>query len=670
MIYNDFTMKKNFLQYLSKHFVPRWVVFLFDTTIVLLGFLLTYYLRFNLDVDGIDLPLLTSQILLVMPVYLACFLLFKPYRGIIRHTTTRDAQKIIIALTVGLATLLSVSIFGRDAGFATVFIVPISIIIVHYLISIASLIASRVLIKAVFIGLSEEKKDVKNVLVFGAGVLGQIARNALEKDQNSNYRVIGFIDDNKSLQGKDIFNIPIYALDKACEKVIKEKSVSEIIIGINKIKIKPSRKREIIDYCIGQKLVIKEIPDVAQWFNGELNPEQIRKVNIEDLLGRDSIKLDVKRIQNGLKDATILVTGAAGSIGSEIVRQLLSFKTKKVILLDQAESALYDLQNEIQSKFKGANFELFIADVTNSYRMRQLFDKYHPDIVFNAAAYKHVPLMESNPYEAIRVNIGGIKNLADLSVEYGVKKFVMVSTDKAVNPTNVMGASKRICEIYVQGLSQQRTKTKFITTRFGNVLGSNGSVVPLFRKQIESGGPVTVTHKDITRYFMTIPEACQLVLEAGFMGQGGEIYLFDMGEPIKIYDLAVKMISLSGFEPHKQIEIVFTGLRPGEKLYEELLASKENTLPTYNDKIMIGQVQRHDYYDVNEKIISLLSVLNKETDEQLVSRMKNLVPEFISQNSKFSIQDKREVFNAKRIYEPVPLPSTNVAFAAGKLKIG
>jgi FlaA1/EpsC-like NDP-sugar epimerase len=663
-------MKKSFLQYLSKHFVPRWVVFLFDTTIVLLGFLLTYYLRFNLDVDGIDVPLLTSQVLLVMPVYLACFLLFKPYRGIVRHTTTRDAQKIIIALTVGLATLLSVSIFGRDAGFSTVFIVPISIILVHYLISIASLIASRVLIKAAFIGLSEEKKDVKNVLVFGAGVLGQIARNALEKDQNSNYRVIGFIDDNKSLQGKDIFNIPIYALDKAFEKVIKEKNVTEIIIGINKTKIKPSRKREIIDYCIGHKLVIKEIPEVAQWFNGELNPEQIRKVNIEDLLGRDSIKLDVKKIQNGLKDATILVTGAAGSIGSEIVRQLLSFKIKKVILLDQAESALYDLQNEIQSKFKGANFELFIADVTNNYRMRQLFDKYHPDIVFNAAAYKHVPLMESNPYEAIRVNIGGIKNLADLSVEYGVKKFVMISTDKAVNPTNVMGASKRICEIYVQGLSQQRTKTQFITTRFGNVLGSNGSVIPLFRKQIENGGPVTVTHKDITRYFMTIPEACQLVLEAGFMGQGGEIYLFDMGEPIKIYDLAVKMISLSGFEPHKQIEIAVTGLRPGEKLYEELLASKENTLPTYNDKIMIGQVQRHDYYDVSEKINSLLFALNRESDEQLVSRMKNLVPEFVSQNSKFSIQDKREVFSAKRIYDPVPHPSTNVAFAAGKLKIG
>ena len=364
-------------------------------------------------------------------------------------------------------------------------------------------------------------------------------------------------------------------------------------------------------------------------------------MNIEDLLGREVIALDTERIRGGLKESVILVTGGAGSIGSELVRQLLIFGAHKVVIVDQAESALFELQNELLTKgYKKGRFDVMIGDVTNFYRMVQLFERYHPDMVFNAAAYKHVPLMEENPYEAVRVNVGGTQLLANLSIQYKVQKFVMISTDKAVNPTNVMGASKRICEMYIQSQSQlDGMNTQFITTRFGNVLGSNGSVVPLFSKQIATGGPVTITHRDITRYFMTIPEACQLVLEAGFMGSGGEIYVFDMGKPVKIYDLAMKMITLAGLEPGRDIEIVETGLRPGEKLYEELLASKENTLPTYHKKIMIGRSRESNPLIVHHEVLSLLNLLKSATDDQLVSAMKKLVPEFISQNSTYERLD-------------------------------
>jgi FlaA1/EpsC-like NDP-sugar epimerase len=368
------------------------------------------------------------------------------------------------------------------------------------------------------------------------------------------------------------------------------------------------------------------------------------------LLGREPIQLNQERISQGLRGAVVLVTGAAGSIGSEIVRQLMSFDTGLVILLDQAESALYDLQNDLLVKFSEKRFEVVVASITDKRHMRQVFETYHPQYVFNAAAYKHVPLMESFPYEAIRVNVGGTKLVADLSVEFGVKKFVMISTDKAVNPTNVMGASKRICEIYIQSIAHStQPKTQFITTRFGNVLGSNGSVVPLFRKQIEAGGPVTITDKDIIRYFMTIPEACQLVLEAGFMGRGGEIYVFDMGEPVKIYDLAVKMISLAGLKPDIDIPITFTGLRPGEKLFEELLADDENTVPTHHNKIKAGKVREQDFDIVKLAIDELLKATQTESGDELVRRMKAMVPEFISQNSKYAKYDEIQSMEKVRI---------------------
>lgn len=417
------------------------------------------------------------------------------------------------------------------------------------------------------------------------------------------------------------------------------RDIKIIILAINNISVQ--RKKEIARDCIKIGWRLKVMPTVGSWVNGISNWNQIRDIRIEDILGRKEIKLNLRRIASGLKGKVVMVTGAAGSIGSEIVRQLMRFPIKKILLVDIAESALYDLQQELLLTYHDVPLEIILTDVTNKFRMQRVFKKHRPNIVYNAAAYKHVPLMEANPYEAIRVNIGGCKVVADLSAKYEVEKFVMVSTDKAVNPTNVMGASKRICEMYIQSMAHNHTiQTSFITTRFGNVLGSNGSVVPLFKKQISQGGPVTVTHPDITRFFMTIPEASQLVLEAGFMGHGGEVFIFDMGEPVKISELAKEMIELAGLKLGEDIQIEYTGLRPGEKLYEELLTANDNNLPTHNKKIMIAKVKVYDYEVVNKMIQDLLGSIHIEDDWLLVARMKDLVPEFVSNNSSYSVLDK------------------------------
>ena len=428
--------------------------------------------------------------------------------------------------------------------------------------------------------------------------------------------------------------------------------VSEIIFAIDSSKITIKQKREMTDMCISHHLLVKEVPPIRTWINGKLKAKTILPIKIEDLLGRNSIQLDRMKIEQGLKNSVVLVTGAAGSIGSEIVRQLINFKVQKVILFDKAESDLYNLQQEILAKKDNTDFEVIVGDVTNKTKLRRVFMEFSPTIVFNAAAYKHVPLMEKFPSEALHVNVGGVKILSNIAIEFGVEKFVFISTDKAVNPTNVMGASKRICEMYIQSLAQSgKTSTQFITTRFGNVLGSNGSVVPLFKKQIAKGGPVTITHKDITRYFMTIPEASQLVLEAGFMGKGGEIFVFDMGEPIKIYDLAKKMISLSGFVPNKDIKIEVTGLRPGEKLYEELHSNSEVLMDnTYNDKIMIGRDRSHNLEYMNERINALLEGVDVLSSNQLVEEMMRIVPEYISTNSHYTNKkDKKESTPIKQL---------------------
>jgi FlaA1/EpsC-like NDP-sugar epimerase len=651
-------MYSRFNQYLSSRFLPRWVVFTFDLVVVTFSFFFSYYLRFNFDISTMNLERVILQMLFVTPLTIVSFFVFKPYNGIIRHTATRDIQRILYALLLSFGILTIIKLFTHN-GLKSPFMIPFSVMIIHFILCVFLMTWTRLLVRLIYQNLRLYNKKEVRVMIMGAGELGQVALTALERSANPNYKVIGFIDDNQQLQGKAKAGVPICSLDKAFSSVIPSQQIDEIILAVNRGGMPEEKVRNLIDLCISRKIIIKEIPPVNDWLTGGLNARQLRHMNIEDLLGREVIAFDSEGIRGRLRESVILVTGGAGSIGSEIVRQLLSFDAGKVIILDQAESALYELQHELLAKgIKSSRFVAMVGDVTNFFRMVQLFERYHPNLVFNAAAYKHVPLMEENPFEAIRVNIGGTQLLANLSIKYGVKKFVMISTDKAVNPTNVMGASKRICEMYIQSQSQlEGIKTHFITTRFGNVLGSNGSVVPLFSKQIAAGGPVTLTHRDITRYFMTIPEACQLVLEAGFMGSGGEIFVFDMGKPVKIYDLAVKMITLAGLEPGRDIEIRETGLRPGEKLYEELLATKENTLPTYHKKILIGKTSEFNPVLVHHEVLGLLNLLKSATDDQLVSAMKKLVPEFVSQNSTFerldqtSLEDKNEEANPTDYYD-------------------
>ena len=634
-------MYSKFNQYLSSRYLPRWVVFAFDLFVVLFSFIFSYYLRFNFDRGAMNMDNVIWQWLFVIPVTIVGFLIFKPFNGIIRHTATRDIQHILYSLlfTSGLLTIISLS--ASHNGLSFQLIIPHSVLIIHFMLCVFIMTWTRLFIRLIYQNLRLYKRKEVRVMIMGAGELGQVALTALERSANPNYKVIGFIDDNLHLQGKAKAGVPICSLHRAFSFIIRSQNIDEIILAVNRGGMSDEKIHSLMDLCITYKIIIKEIPPVNDWLTGGLNARQLRPMNIEDLLGREAIVLDSARIREGIKDSVIMVTGGAGSIGSELVRQLLTFGAHKVVIVDQAESALYDLQNGLITKgYTSPRFESVVADVTNYFRMVQLFERYHPDIIFNASAYKHVPLMEENPFEAIRVNVGGTQLLAKLAVKYGVKKFVMISTDKAVNPTNVMGASKRICEMYIQSQSQlEGMKTQFITTRFGNVLGSNGSVVPLFSRQIAAGGPVTITHRDITRYFMTIPEACQLVLEAGFMGSGGEIFVFDMGKPVKIYDLAVKMITLAGLEPGRDIEIRETGLRPGEKLYEELMATKEHTLPTYHKKIMIGRTRECNPVTVHHDVIALLNLLKTGTDDELVAAMKELVPEYISQNSVYEYLD-------------------------------
>jgi len=632
-------MKKLLTALLKHSYLPSWMVLFCDLVIFAISFIFTYWLSLSFTGAPFNPEIVVLQLLTGLPFYYLATSIFHQHKGIIRHSTTHDATILIFSHLVVSFGFLFVSLIGHI--FVKEIAIPYPIIYIHYFVSVMSMISFRLIIKFVFNYFTIIPGEVYNVLIFGAGNKGQITRDVIEKTKDLKIRIVGFIDDNWQMQNKMIGGLPVFSEETAFEKIIDLEDIREIIIAIAQNKLSKDRKRQIINLSLAKRVKVSTIPDTANWINGTLSAKQIREVQIEDLLGRDPIVLNKDRISKGIYRRTILVTGAAGSIGSEIVRQILKYQPGQLILLDQAESALYDLQTEIKDKFNIQNTLFVIGSVADKFRMRKLFNTYHPEIVFHAAAYKHVPLMEMQPYEAIKTNVGGIKIIADLAVEYKVKKFVMVSTDKAVNPTNVMGATKRICEIYVQSLSQiPGIETHFITTRFGNVLGSNGSVIPLFKKQISHGGPVTVTHRNITRYFMTIPEASQLVMEAGFMGTGGEIFLFDMGQPVQIYDLAEKMILLSGFTPHKDIRIEITGLRPGEKLYEELLATTEDTLPSSNNKILIGKIRKYNYRDQNQKVMDLLNSLTKEPDDLLVARMKDIVPEFISNNSTFESLDK------------------------------
>ncbi len=640
-------MTETLKRFAEKYIAPRWIILLFDQSIMWLVFLFTNILitpkgyAFNISSGNYH------QLLLIGVIFFAGYILINPHRNIIRHTTIKDFAAILYAQFLASTGLLIISFAGQHISQFSPYRIYYPVIIVHFFISGFLLILSRLIIKYIYNYLVQSAAKTRKTLIFGAGGLGMLARTIIERDDMYNYQVIGFIDDNSNLSGKRLGGIPVYSVSKTFKQVIREQRIKDIIIAVSSFEITKEKKTDFINQCLEKHIKVKEIPEISAWLNTSGKKADVRNIKIEDLLGREPISIDIKKISRGLSDKTVLVTGAAGSIGSEIVQQILPFNPSKIILIDHAESDLFKIHNEILSNYKHLEIEAVIANITDSGRMRKIFTTHYPDLIYHASAYKHVPLMESHPYEAVKNNVEGTKILADLAVEFEVEKFIMISTDKAVNPTNVMGASKRICEMYVQALSQlENIKPQFITTRFGNVLGSNGSVVPIFKKQIESGGPVTITHKEITRFFMTIPEASQLVLEAGFMGSGGEIYLFDMGKPVRIYDLAEKMISLAGYEPHKDIKISVTGLRPGEKLYEELLTSRENCLPTYNEKIMIAKGRPQLYEEVNQKITELINGLSKDSDYMIVARMKDLVPEFFSQNSRFDELDlKIDIFD-------------------------
>ena len=620
-------------------YASRWLVLFIDLCIVYLAYVLAKLIRHNFIVSEVEIDHLVQRGPILLIFYLVSFLSFHSNVGIIRQTSLYDAIKLFQATSVAALAIFIVSITS-EKYFGYIFASPI-IIIIHFLISVYFLITARIFFKAIFITLvGYGEKSKKNVLIYGAGQSGIITLNTLSQDAKSDINIIGFIDDNSSKIGKTLAGIKIYSAEEALNGMLDKRNISEVILSIQNIT--STRKSEIVNRCLEMNVQVKNVPPISRWINGELSSRQIKAVRIEDLLNREPIKLNQENIFNELTGKVIMITGAAGSIGSEIARQVISYKPKMVIFVDQAETPMYELELNLRKRIERYHIlsKFIIADVSNECAMDRIFTEYLPSKVFHAAAYKHVPLMESNPFEAVRVNALGTKNMADLAMKYKVKKFVMVSTDKAVNPTNVMGATKRIAEMYIQSLSKDYTHTTaFITTRFGNVLGSNGSVIPLFKKQIEAGGPITVTHPEITRYFMTIPEACQLVLEAGSMGKGGEIFIFDMGESVKIIDVAKNMIKLSGLTLGKDIQIEITGLRPGEKLYEELLGDSENDVPTYHPKIKIANVQEYEATYVVDEFEKLSNTYKSEDHLQLVSQIKSMVKEYVSNNSIYETLD-------------------------------
>lgn len=617
----------------SDIYTSPWIILIIDIFIVLQTFFLAYLIRFNFTLDFGHYQFF-YQIPFIALIAFASFLMVGSHKGIIRHTGLNDAYNVFLGATLLAFTLIAIVIVKRALEIYQNFTIPLGIIAIHYLLNIITLIASRFLFKRMYERLIVGQKSNKNIMIYGAGDSGLITYATITNDLNSKYNIVGFIDDNPSKHGKKFNRVKVYTPNTINDEFIKKKNISEIIISIQNIET--LRLLEISDNLVSQNVKIKIVPPIEKWIDGDLDIKQIKEVNIEDLLNRSLIKVKNPILKKEFNDKTILITGAAGSIGSEIANQISKYNYKHLIILDQAESDLYDLQQDFNHNMV-INFSTIITDIRNVERIESIFTENKIDIIFHAAAYKHVPLMENNPYEAVKVNVFGTKSLMDLAVKYHTQKFVMVSTDKAVNPTNVMGATKRVAEMYAKCL-QEKSETKFITTRFGNVLGSNGSVIPLFKKQIQQGGPLTLTHKDITRYFMTIPEACQLVLEAGAMGEGGEIFVFDMGESVKIFDVAKKMIRLSGFKYPEDIDIKIVGLRPGEKLYEELLSDGENTQPTYHEKIMIAQATKFNCKLISSKINTLATL--KETSKHIiVSQIKEIVPEYISQNSDFEKLD-------------------------------
>jgi FlaA1/EpsC-like NDP-sugar epimerase len=625
-------------------YLPRWIIVMMDFSVLVFMFFFTILIFKG---TGLDYIITQHSLLFVIPFFglnIFFFWLFRTYSGIIRHSSYIDAVKLLFSQMAVLVLFLFFNfgyelLYEQKAFLNTAFFINI-------VLSFCGLFLYRVVIKQTFERYFSEQGTNKLIrtIIYGTDANAISVANALKFETPSRFKIVGFVDKNNQNATKRMLDLPILVKKKKLTPLMRSVNAQAVIIADKSL----SKEEQliIVDQCLEFNYSVFTVPLISDWENQKEISQKVKSIQIEDLLERKPIVLDSKLISKQLKDKTILITGAAGSIGSEIVRQVLGFSPKTVVILDQAETPLHHLCLEMRNMDSNSKIHNVIADVRNKEAMDRVFKRYQPQVVFHAAAYKHVPLMEENPSQAIFTNIEGTKNLADLSCLYKVKKFVMVSTDKAVNPSNVMGASKRIAEKYVQSLQlknkgeNEKNATKFITTRFGNVLGSNGSVVPLFTKQIANGGPITITHPEIIRYFMTIPEACQLVLEAGAMGNGGEIYIFDMGKPVKIIDLAKKMIKLAGFIPDKDIKIQIVGLRPGEKLYEELLNDTSKTLPTYHEKIMISEEILDEFENLNSDINELIAVSNQLDNDAIVSKMKKIVPEFKSMNSTFELLDK------------------------------
>ena len=630
---------KIFHRYLSAKVLPIWTILLIDVLIIVVSSLLAYALRYDFRSIFLESSTIDKTIVWTVIVNLVFFRVFRTYSNVLRFSSFIDIMRIFVSLTVSYALLMISSVLL--ASYLDIRLAPVSVLFMAYIISFAIMSCSRIVVKMFYELLNFDGSHSANVFIYGAKEAGVNIAKALRVNLRNHYRLRGFIANEPELINKVMMGVKVFPNDESLIDVLNDRDVHTIIIS--PAKMEELKKSDMADRLLAHNIKLMTAPPLSEWSGQTLNRTQLKEIQIEDLLQRDPIEIDIHKVASHLEGKRVMITGAAGSIGSEIMRQVASFNPYKLILVDQAETPLHDIRLELQDRWRDIDAETIIADISNATRMEDIFKEYQPQYIFHAAAYKHVPMMEDNVSESIQINVFGTRTLADLAVKYGAEKFVMISTDKAVNPTNVMGCSKRICEIYVQSLAKKLQEkgghvTQFITTRFGNVLGSNGSVIPRFRDQIQRGGPVTVTHPEIIRYFMTIPEACRLVLEAGSMGNGGEIYIFDMGKPVKIVDLAKRMISLSG---RTDVKIEFTGLRHGEKLYEELLNVKELTKPTYHEKIMIATVREYDYDEVKQRIQKLIEVSYTYDQMQIVAAMKDIVPEFISKNSCFEALDKK-----------------------------
>lgn len=624
--------------------LPRWFIFLLDLVCIQLCIFFSFILRFNFNLEEVAKYNISFILIASLLLNGVLFYLLKSYSGIIRYTNIEDTFRLLIVNSIAAIFYFSIN-FGVNFFAAEINLFPTSVVVINFFITNFVLITYRLLVRYTFNYYKATQTETFKVkaAVFDTGEYGLQTKKVINTFPSSNIHVVAFIDDVLSKSGKLMENTPIYNTEEESFQRLRDEGVELLIIANRKLS--KEQLVNLVDKSLKYGIRVQKVPPIKEWLNGQLGAPQLKDIKIEDLLEREVIKIHNDKIHFELKGKKILVTGAAGSIGSELVRQLIKYKPSLIILCDQAETPMHDLHLEILEGYPNAIVKSYIGDITDLVRMEHLFEIYNPEVVFHAAAYKHVPLMEDNPSIAVLNNVLGTKTLAELSIANNVEKFVMVSTDKAVNPTNIMGATKRIAEIYTQSLfkslaanNEPEVKdqiTKFVTTRFGNVLGSNGSVIPRFKKQMDKGGPITVTHPEITRFFMTIPEACQLVIEAGVMGQGSEIFVFDMGKPVKIVDLARRIIRLAGKEPDVDIKIEYTGLRPGEKLYEELLNDSENVMPTYHDKIMIAKVAEYDYEIVKQKVAKLIMSARQHYTLETVGLIKDLVPEYTSNNSAY-----------------------------------